>query len=108
MIIDIALKVTNFSILFNLRSGDWDLRTLPFNHLSHDIQKTLYVPLKGNPHSLEAQPSVEHCPGRTYNLFGNTSPRRFTHLKRQGRRNPHQQKLTGGFQTATDSKGSKG
>jgi len=83
IIIDIALKVMKFSIPFNHRSGDWDLMTLPLNHLSHDVQKTLYVPLKGNPHSLEAQRSVEHYPGRTYNLFGNTSPRRFTHLKRR-------------------------
>jgi hypothetical protein len=41
IIIDIALKVMNFSIPFHLRSGDWDLKTLPLNHLSHDIQKNL-------------------------------------------------------------------
>jgi hypothetical protein len=61
------------------------LKTLPLNHLSHDIPKTFYVPLKGNPHSLKAQHSVEHCPRRTYNLLGNTFPRRFTHLNRRGR-----------------------
>jgi hypothetical protein len=54
IIIDILLKVMKFlSIPFNLRSGDQDLKILPLNHLSHDIQKTFYIPLKGNPHSFE-------------------------------------------------------
>jgi hypothetical protein len=77
IIIDIALKVMKFSIPFNLRSGDWDLKTLPLNHLSHDIQKTLYVSLKGNPHSLGAaqrrtlprenlQPLQKHLPSKIH------------------------------------------
>jgi hypothetical protein len=62
IIISIALTVMKFSIPFNLRSGDWDLKTLPLNHLSHDVQKIFYVPLKRNPHSLKVQHNVEQCP----------------------------------------------
>jgi len=74
-----------FSIPFNFRGGDGDLKTLSLNHLSQDIQKKpLRSPRRKYP-QFGGKHNVEHCPGRTYNLFENTSLLRFTHLKQQGR-----------------------
>jgi hypothetical protein len=47
-------------------------------------KKPVTFPLKGNPHSLKAQRSVELCPKRTYSLFRITSPQGFFHLNCQG------------------------
>jgi hypothetical protein len=113
IIIDIALKVMKFSIPFNLRSGDWDLEMLPLNHLNHDIQKTFYGPLKGNPHSLRHSAASNTAAGEPTTFLETPSledsPTSTSGEERlHGRRKSRWQKLTGGSLIATDSKGGEG